>query len=162
MRQDRFLTAILAGIGVLILLSLSLYFIRRVDLTYGAEDTPSGVLRNYIVAMQKRDFERAYTYLADQENKPTLAQFRTPLEGYLYRELSTTAIRILEESVQGDQATVSVQLLRGQNQPFTTAFRDTQAATLVRQGGAWKITSAPYPYWAYEWYPPEPAKPVTP
>ncbi|WP_298009238.1 hypothetical protein [Anaerolinea sp.] len=162
MRQDRFLTAILAGIGILMLLSLSLYFLRRVDLTYGAEDTPSGVLRNYIIALQKRDVERAYTYLADQDNKPSLAAFRAPLESYLYRELSTTAVRIVEESVQGDEATVTVQLVRGQNQPFNTSFRETQTATLVRQGGAWKISSAPYPYWAYEWYAPEPVKPVTP
>ncbi len=50
MRQDRFLTGILAGIVVLAVLSLAVYLARRSGLNYGLENIPEGVARNYIVA----------------------------------------------------------------------------------------------------------------
>ena len=75
MKQDRFLTGILIGIAVLIVVALTVFFSRKDNLNYVADDTPEGVVQNYVVALHKRDFDKAYGYLADLENKPTQEQF---------------------------------------------------------------------------------------
>jgi len=76
MRQDRFLTGILIGIAVLVVAALAVFFTRDDTQTYVSEDTPEGVTHNYVVAILNKDYKKAYTYLADLDNKPTYEQFR--------------------------------------------------------------------------------------
>ena len=76
MKQDKFLTGILIGIGVLIVIALALFFTRKDTKQYTTEDTPEGVVYNYVLAVFNRDYEKAYTYLADLKNKPTYEEFR--------------------------------------------------------------------------------------
>ncbi|HEX7555256.1 MAG TPA: hypothetical protein VF338_01435, partial [Leptolinea sp.] len=75
MKQDRFLVGILIGIGVLVIVALSLFFIRRGAFQYTDDTTPEGTIRNYMLALQKRDFEKAYSYLAEGEFKPDFNAF---------------------------------------------------------------------------------------
>ncbi|MCI0554887.1 MAG: hypothetical protein L0287_28390, partial [Anaerolineae bacterium] len=76
MKQDRFLTGILIGIGVLVIAALAVFFSRRDTQTYIADDNPEGVVHNYVVAVLEKDYHKAYGYLADLDNKPTLDDFR--------------------------------------------------------------------------------------
>jgi len=66
MKQDRFLLGILIFIGLLVIAALALFFIRQDSQVYVADDTPEGVTRNYALALQKQDFQRAYDYLAEK------------------------------------------------------------------------------------------------
>ena len=66
MQRDRFLLAILAGIGILVIITLVLFFIRQGNTGYQDESTPAGVVNNYVLALQRRDYQRAFTYLAGQ------------------------------------------------------------------------------------------------
>ncbi len=160
MRQDRFLIGILAGIGVLVVLSLAIYFARRGGLDYGPEDTPEGVVQNYIVALQRRDYERAYSYLAAIENKPDLPRFKAPFVNYQDRDVSTTGIEITSTTLasDGQSALVYLILIHGGRGPFDQGFRENNTADLALEGGAWKIRSFPYPFWSYEWSAPQPAE----
>jgi hypothetical protein len=160
MRQDRFLIAILAGIGVLVVLSLAIYFARRGGLEYGPEDTPAGVVQNYVVALQRRDYERAYSYVANFENKPDLSRFTAPFVNYQDRDLSLTGLEITSTSIaaDGQSALVYLVLMRGGNGPFDQGYRENNTADLVLEGGAWKIRSMAYPFWSYEWTQPAPAE----
>ena len=65
MRQDRFLTGILIGIGILVVAALAMFFIRRDDQAYLSDDTPEGVVHNYVVSILNKDYEKAYGYLAE-------------------------------------------------------------------------------------------------
>ena len=56
MRQDRFLTGILIGIGVLVIAALAVFFIRRDGQSYVAENTPEGVVHNYVVSKLNKDY----------------------------------------------------------------------------------------------------------
>ncbi len=76
MKQDRFLTGILIGIGVLVLSALLVFFMRKDTQTYISEDQPEGVVHNYILAILNKDYEKAYGYLADLDNKPSFEEFR--------------------------------------------------------------------------------------
>lgn len=155
MRQDRFLIGILAGIGVLIVVALAVFFIRRDGVDYGPEDTPEGVVSNYVVALQRGEYERAYGYLASFENKPDLGAFRVPFDNFQAAEVARTGLDIQETTLYADgkEALVALVVLRGGNGPFDQGYRETNSATLVLEGGAWKIRSMPYPFWSYEWDP---------
>ena len=152
MKQDRFLTGILIGIGVLVVIALAVFFTRQDTQSYIEEDTPEGVVRNYVIALQKQEMERAYRYLAEGENKPNQAVFNQALEQYQLREISTASLQVDNSVIDGETATVYLVIVRGQNEPFGTGFREQQNALLELQNGAWKIKMMPYPYWGFDWY----------
>ena len=156
MKQDRFLTGILIGIAVLIVVALTVFFSRKDgNLNYVADDTPEGVVQNYVVALHKRDFDKAYGYLADLENKPTQEQFH---QSFLNHSISpqNAGVEIGKAEIFGNSASVSLGVIYGQADLFSSGYRNADYAQLVRQNGAWKIKQMPYSFWAYDWYQPTP------
>jgi hypothetical protein len=157
MKPDRFLWALLIGIGVLVIAAVGLFFLRRGGQEYGPGDTPENVLRNYALALQKLDYDRAYALLQDTEGKPDFERFRAY---FLTRaaDPSSVGLSIQGSTVTGDQAVVQVVVLYNDSGPFVDTNRSPGSALLVRDAsGAWKIASVPYPFWGYDWY--MPAKP---
>jgi hypothetical protein len=152
MKQDRFLTGILIGIGLLVVIALTVFFTRNDSQTYIEEDTPEGVVHNYVVAVLKKDYEKAYGYLADLDHKPEFDNFQQPfLNGTVNPD--NAGVDIGGSDITGDQASVEVTLIYNPSDPFSTGYRDAQRATLVRQNGTWKISFMPtYYFWDYSWY----------
>ena len=152
MKQDRVLTGIFIGIGVLIIAALAVFFVRKDTQTYVSEETPEGVVHNYIVAVLEKDYEKAYTYLADLENKPTFDQFRDSfVTGMLNPDNS--AVDVGDSEITGDDAFVEVAMIYNSSDPFSSGYRDVQRAILLKQGNTWKISSMPtYYLWDYSWY----------
>jgi hypothetical protein len=152
MKQDRFLTGILIGIAVLVVVALVVFFIRRDTQTYISEDVPEGVVHNYVLAVLNDDYDRAYGYLADLENKPSFEQFRNAfVTGVVNPENS--AVDVGASETNQDTASVEVAILYNPGDPFSTGYRDVQRAILVRQDEAWKLSSMPtYYFWDYSWY----------
>lgn len=160
MKQDRFLTGILVGIGVLVVVALTVFFLRRGSQTYRGEDAPEGVVHNYVLAVLNDDYEKAYSYLADLDNKPTYEQFR---DAFITGAVNpnNAAVDIGHSEISGDSASVEVALIYNPSDPFSTGYRDVQRAVLVRQNGTWKLSSMPgYYFWDYSWYPQVEATPV--
>ena len=151
MKQDRFLIGILIGIAVLVIIALTVFFSRKDNLDYVADDTPEGVVQNYVVALHKRDFEKAYGYLADLENKPTLEQFH---QSFLNHSIDpvNAGLEVGKAEISGDSASVSLGIIYSPREPFSSGYRNTEYAQLVRQNDAWKIKQMPYNFWAYDWY----------
>ena len=58
MKQDRFLTGILIGIGVLVVIALVVFFTRKDSQTYVSEDVPEGVVHNYVLAVLNKDYQK--------------------------------------------------------------------------------------------------------
>ncbi len=152
MKQDRFLTGILIGIGALVLIALAVFFTRKDTQTYVAEDTPEGVVHNYVLAILDKDYEKAYGYLADLKYKPTYEEFRRPfLNGYVNPD--NTAVDVGESEIDGDEASVEVAQIYGTGDLFSSGYRDVQRAILVNQKGVWKLSNMPaYNFWDYSWY----------
>ena len=146
MKQDRFLLGILGGIGFLVVLALALFFIRQGKQTYQPDDTPANIMQNYILALQKGDYQRAFRYLGEQEGMPTYIIFR---DAFINRELELagTAVQFGTVEISGDEASLSLTMLHAVGRPFDEPYRDVQSASLARQQGAWKILSVPYPFW---------------
>ena len=162
MKQDRFLTGILVGIAALVVLALVVFFVRKDNLVYVADSTPDGVVHNYVVALHKRDFDKAYTYLANLTDKPTPEQFR---QSFLNHNVdpANAGLEIGKVEISGDTATVNLSVIYSPNDPFSGGYRNTDYAQLVQESGAWKIKQMPTNnFWAYDWYQPTPmpAEPV--
>jgi hypothetical protein len=164
MKKDRFLIGILAGIGLLAVLAIVLFSLRKGQAVYVSEDNPKGVVQNYVLALYKMDYARAYGYLVDGTYKPTLEGFR---QTYIVQrfDLSNYGLQVGEVNISSEIANVYVTLIYAGNGPFNDNNRNIQTAVLRQQGGAWKIENMPYPYWDYSWYQlvPTPMKaPATP
>lgn len=152
MKQDRFLTGILIGIAILVVAALAVFFLRRDRQIYLSDATPEGVVHNYILAVLKKDYEKAYGYLADQDHKPTYEEFRNSfLRGMV--NPGNAAVDVGASEITGDTASVEVDVIFVPGDPFESGYRDVQHALLVNQNGSWKITSMPtYNFWDYSWY----------
>ena len=161
MKQDRFLIGILVFIGLLVAAALVLYFVQPQTASYQPDDTPEGVVYNFALAVQNRDVERAYSYLADLDYKPTESAFRQAiLNGYLYTD--GYALQVEEtQMLDADEAWVIVNIHYLSSGPFDSGWSSQDHAELVRQNGVWKISYMPYPYWSYDWFQPpyDPALP---
>ncbi len=151
MKQDKFLTGILIGIGVLIVLALGLFFMRKDTKEYVAADSPDAVVYNYVLAITNKDYEMAYEYLADKENKPTYDQFRQAFfNGNVNAD--NVGVDVGEAEIDGDDAIVDLTLVYSSTDPFSGGYSNTDRAQLVKQNGEWKIFYMPYNFWAYDWY----------
>ena len=152
MKQDRFLTGILVGIGVLVVVALAVFFTRKDSQTYIPDDTPEGVVHNYVLAVLNKDYEKAYGYLAELKYKPTYEEFR---RAFLNGEVNpqNQAVDIGVSEITGDTATVEIALIYTSSDPFSTGSRNMMSADLVQQDGVWKLTLMPqYNFWGYNWY----------
>ena len=153
MRQDRFLIGILIGIAVLIIAALVVFFVRQNNKQiYVSESTPEGVVHNYVLALLNKDYQKAYSYLADLSYKPTFDQFQKPfaLGGI---NPSSASIQIGTARIAGDEASLEVNMLYTSGDVFSSEYTNAGSAQLVEQNGAWKISSMPSGnLWDYSWY----------
>jgi hypothetical protein len=156
MKQDRFLIGILIGIVVLVVLSLALFFTRKDSESYIADDTPEGVVHNYVVAVHKGDYEKAYSYLSASPSKPTYEIFR---KAFITNMVSpdNVGLEIGSADIRNDNATVTLSTIYNPSDPFSGGSRNSDVALLIKQGGQWKLEQMPYNFWAYDWYQPTPA-----
>ncbi|MCQ3936816.1 MAG: hypothetical protein DPW18_07180 [Chloroflexi bacterium] len=157
MKQDRFLTGILIGIGALILLALGLFFTRQEQRDYVADTTPDGVVHNYVLAVLNKDFQKAYGYLADLEHKPTYEEFRRSFFNGMVNP-GDVGLEIGSVEIHDTEAIVSLTVYYSQTDPFSSRYGNADRALLVKQNGAWKLNSMPYNFWDFNWYQ-EPYKP---
>jgi hypothetical protein len=152
MKQDRFLTGILIGIGLLIALALVLFFTRQDRRDYISDDTPEGLVHNYVLAVANKDYEKAYSYLAELENKPTYEEFRQSFFNGAVNP-GTVGVDVGRADINGDEAVVELSLIYSSSDPFSSGYTNIERALLVRQGGRWKLSAMPtYSLWDYNWY----------
>ena len=157
MKQDKFLTGILIGIGVLILLALGLFFLRQDKRDYVAGTSPDGVVHNYVLSILNKDYQKAYGYLADLEYKPTYEEFRQSFFNGMVNP-GDAGVEVGTAEINGDEAFVTLSVYYSINEPFASRYASEDRALLVKQDGAWKLSAMPYNFWDYNWYQ-EPFKP---
>lgn len=161
MRQDRFLMGILIGILVLVVVALTLFFMRRGSQTYRTDTAPDAVVYNYVLAVNERDYQKAYTYLAEGGSKPAYEDFRRSFFNGMVNP-NSAGVNVGRAEVNGDEATVELELIYPSGDPFSSTYTNTDRALLVRQDGEWKISSMPYNFWDYNWYMTPMPKPLPP
>jgi hypothetical protein len=150
-KQDKFLIAILVGVGLLVVVAVGLFLVRQKQVDYVAEDTPQGIVSNYILALHRGDYQKAYGYIYEAEYKPSLEKFQ---QVFITKQnnLSSVSPQVGESNIQEKQAYVTIRTVQTEGGPFIQSDRYPQNAVLINQNGIWKISNMPYPYWNWEWY----------
>jgi len=151
MKQDRFLLGIVIGIGVLAVVALGLFFMRQDTQEYLTSNSPEAVVHNYVLALTNKEYEKAYGYLADLENKPTYEEFRQSFFNHMVSS-EGIGVDIGTAEIHADEATVEMNLMYSSGDPFSNNYNNTDRALLVLQNGEWKLSSMPYNFWDYNWY----------
>jgi hypothetical protein len=157
MKNDKFLIGIIVGVVILVGVALALVLIRGQNEAYVADDSPTGVVHNYFLAIQRKDYERAYRYLSDDlKNKPDLDEFIQGV-GNQYGS-AEEALQIGETTQQGNERSqVDVGLTAYQGGDIFNFdgsgnyTRHENALLRLNANNEWKLTYFPYPYWGYEW-----------
>lgn len=150
MKEDRFLVAILVVIALLVAVALGTFFLQRENAVYLPEDTPDGVVHNYILALAQEDYERAYNYLADEEYKP---DYETFVSYFLTYRGGDAGYQIGEvREVSDTMAYVELTVMDGGGAPFGERYSYAEQARLVKEEGEWKIIEMPYAFWDWAWY----------
>ncbi len=154
MKEDRFLIGIIIAVALLVVTSLVVFFVQKDDLSYIPDKTPEGVVHNYILALQQGDFEKAYGYLAEKEDKPSYERFQQDIVAN-QTGMRDTGIQINDVSILKDTAQVELTVIENSGGPFLSEYRYTETALLVEEEGNWKLLQMPYFYWSWNWYQPE-------
>ena len=123
------------------------------EVTLLPEDTPQGVVQRYLIAVQERNYQEAYSYLSlDPSEK--IESFddwlRMVGEPRIYDE-PTWKATLGKITQNGDYATVEITIdtLRPGG-PFENPVRSQQIVfQLTRINSQWLITSPTYIYWIY-------------
>lgn len=154
MKKDRFLTGILVAITALVGIALAVFFLRQGEQTYVADRTPDGVVHDFALAVIQKEYQRAYSYLAEAEHKPTYQAFR---EAFVYQRVNpgSFGLEIGAVEIVGERAYVTVYLNFPPSDPFSSGYRTEDMARLVLQTDTWKLLQMPYQLWGYDWYQPQ-------
>ena len=148
MKTDKFLIGIVAGIIVLVVVAVVVVLARGQNEEYMADDTPEGVAHNYFLAIQRKDFDKAYGYLSDEiEEKPNLDEFIASVDSQ-----NETALKLGRTTIDNDRARVELSITNYYGGgPFDSGRYTNRETAYLRQdaNGNWKIFEFPYPYWGY-------------
>lgn len=146
---DRFLVGIVVGIVLLVVAAFAV-MLARPDPTYRAEDTPAGVAHNYLLALQKEEYERAHAYLS-----PTLDGYPDSVEAlaegiedqsWRFRTDLDIALAVESSKITGSRAVVDVRESRFSGGGlFDSSQRTTTfEIELQLEDGEWRIVDADY------------------
>ena len=144
---DKMLIGIIVAIVLLIAAALTITLMRP-EPTYSAEDTPEAVTHNYLLALQREEFDRAYGYLS-----PTLKGYPATVERFVdnihsnawsFRLDTDTTLMLETASITGNNAVVHVRESRFEGGDL---FGSGQSSLdiemqLHRDAGGWKIVYA--------------------
>lgn len=152
MKNDRFLNGLIAGIGVLILVAMVLFFIRQQQAEYRPGNEPYDVVHNYILSVMRGEHERAYQYLGEGVEKPSLTQFQQELSRQA-NEINRVNVTIGDVFMEGATASVQLNIRQSyERQILPNPARYAEFAQLKMENGEWKLISMPYPLWSWNWY----------
>ena len=143
---DRVLLGIVLGAVLLAGGTLALILLRP-EPTYLGEDTPEGVAHNYLLALQREDYSRAFGYLSPNlSGYPRSAQqFEQDVEdSYQFQGINEGSLTIANAAVRGTQATVEIRetIFYGGGLFDGGQYVNTFKVDLTRVGGEWKITDS--------------------
>jgi hypothetical protein len=155
MKEDKFLIGIIIGIVLVVVIAIVTVLWRTPENEeYIVDDIPAGVVHNYFLAIQRKDYEKAYSYLSDElESKPSLDKFIRDVDSFGYGSQASLKIGETHLGDVRSQVDVSITTYQPGNLFENSSYTNQGAAYLLAttDGAGWKLTEFPYPYWGYDW-----------
>ena len=142
MRMYRSLLVLLGGASALLAAGVvvALVAVRQPETAYPAH-SPQGTVATYLRLLQDGKVDTAYALVAmDMDRERFHEQFDTWSQ-------TPHRVTLLQAGTSGSDASVTVEIAAFSAGPFGASDRTSrQTFTLVRQGGAWRITGPEYLY----------------
>ena len=152
---DKFLVGIVVGIVLLVVVAFSVVLLQPKP-EYRSADSPDAVVHNYLLALRRLEYERAYEYLS-----PDLKSYPQDIDAFIedvkdqpwnFAQDRDVALNVQSTKIVGDTATVevletnfnSVGLLDGGQ------YERHFDMKLRQEGGKWKIYDG-VRYWYFRW-----------
>ena len=151
MKNDRFFIYLIIGIVIIVIFSFVFVLSNQNQATYVSDDTPEGVVNNYLLAWVNKDYAKIDNYLLDDDKKPTKSNIVDAVQNNKY-SLENSGVSIQKTTITDDFTNVSIMIFNS-NTPYDTDRNESSDfITLINQNGKWKISKAPYPFWNWDWY----------
>jgi hypothetical protein len=143
------------GIGALLVITVILV------LTLGGrqpalldKNTPQGVVQAYLLAIQEKDYQKAYSYLSPEDPKNPNSPFQSYenwLSSIQNSSESTWKANLGEVTVNGDSANVQIMIdIFNPGGPLSNPVRTNPMNFILKYNGTnWLIISPTYLYWLY-------------
>jgi hypothetical protein len=153
--NDRILIGIVIGIGVLIIAALVITLMKP-EPAYMPDNTPEGVAHNYLLAIQQKDYERAYIYLSPTlPGYPRLASYfikDIQVNSWNFRLNSSTTVSVDGSTTTGSRSIVTVResSFSGGDLFGSSQSNKTFEMEMRQIKGEWKIENSNY-YFAPCW-----------
>lgn len=142
-RTDKFLIGIVAGLVVLVGVGLAVMLLRPRP-GYQPDDTPAGVANNYLLAIERQEYERAYGYLSRElPGYPANASdFARIIRNSYYDDNASVTITDVDQT--GDEAAVTVEETTFYDGGLfgSGSYSNLYVIYLIREGGQWRIESS--------------------
>src|SRR3990172_5393618 len=161
---DRLLVIMTAGIGLIVLAWLIALFVvnARQEVQF-SQDSPEGVVQQYLKALEGGNWEEAYGFLADSVKDTNT---RRSYEKRMPEHIEQSRRILLEKSeVTDGQARVIVSIATFQSSGPMSTSEYTQRIDfrLNQEGGQWKIISPTYlPFFGIVPFEPRPVSAASP
>jgi hypothetical protein len=141
--------------GILVAATVSLVLLtKEKEVALLPEDTPQGLVQHYLIAVQEKNYQKAYNYLSFEpaQKNETYGDWLRMVTGE--PQISNQAVwkATLGKTTQNeDNATVEVIIdTFHPGGPFGDPLRsETIIFQLIKIDGKWLITSPTYIYWIY-------------
>lgn len=150
--SDRILLLIVGAVALLLFAAFA-FVLLRPEPEYMAEDTPAGVVHNYLLALRREEYERAYGYISEEAQIADLDDFIDSVESRWSFDLgSDVGLSVEDIFLSGeDSARVQVRKSHTSNDLFGgSQYSNTFTVRLQKEGGAWRITESGS-YWDRCW-----------
>jgi len=154
-QSDRFLIGIVVSILLLVAIAI-IAVLRQSEPAFLPDDRPDNIAHNYLLALQRQEYERAYSYLSPtlKNYPPDVHAFKNNLTAYRWRFdfPEEELLSIAATEINDDEAIVTVQATRfEQTGPFESGTStDHFDMALQQEADGWKLWSAEK-YWAPCW-----------
>jgi hypothetical protein len=151
---DRYLIGIVTAVILLVAVSF-VVSLRQPQPSYQPEGTPEGVVQNYLLALNKSDYERAYSYLSSEiPGYPAdVAIFTANVNNnrWAFRLDTDVSIDLSSTTVTDGRAVVVVRETRfDRSGLFGGQSIDSFTVTLQQSNATWVITNSGA-YWSWCW-----------
>ena len=142
-------------ISILVVATVSLVLLTKGnEVTLLPEDTPQGIVQRYLIAVQERNYQKAYNYLSFDPSQKIKAYddwLRMVIGEPLISNQATWKATLGKTTQNGDNATVEVTIdtFRAGETFGDSNYAQTIVFQLIKISGKWFITSPTYMYWIY-------------
>lgn len=152
---DKILVGIVAGVVLLIVVAF-VVVLTRPDPEYQSDETPQGVVHNYLLALQKGEYERALSYISssiDRRPEDSVEFAEDAHDNWSFRTLDRdTSIIIDSTQITGKRASVEVRETVYRDGGIFDNWQDESSfeMILLEGNGEWKLIHGDM-YWAPCW-----------